>query len=460
MLLCKFKKKATTALEDLEDRRSNSVFEKASEKMDEASEFIEKVQPVSKIILSYFQVATGLAFVFDLRFPPIFSKSMEFVSGIVNLNFISLMPLGCIFPSNYHSMLLGYTLLPIFAASIMMVHYKVLGRRNDASTVELRNTIFSSFLFGTFVVLPTMSVKIFSTFACKEFDQGYGTFLKVDYSIDCESDEHALYTKYAFLMIAIYPGGIPTLYHFLLHGARKKLDPRQRELSFELNSETAGQEKALEERKKHEESDPNIKALFFLYGAYEPQCYWFEVFETLRKLALTGGLVFLKPGTASQIMMSMILCLGSMRIYAGYKPFIEDKVDTFAEVAQWQLFFTMFAALAIRVNVDGESLQDRNAFDVMLVILQFIAPFSVVVHYFVFEARDDARSMHQTKSDVHEEWGLASSGVRDVFSGFKTSVGGDKDKQLAIENDEDGLELGNIGKDSKKASAVHAVVGI
>ena len=212
-----------------------------------------------------------------------------------------------------------------------------------------------------------------------------------------------------------------------------------------MNSEAAGQEKALEERKKNEENDPRLKALSFLYEVYEPQRYWFEVFETLRKLALTGGLVFLKPGTASQIMMSMVLCLGSMRIYAGYKPFIEDKIDMFAEVAQWQLFFTMFAALAIRVNVDGESLQDRNSFDVMLVILQFIAPLIVVVHYFVFEAKDDATSVKRTLSDANEERERASSGFRDIFSGFKMSFGGGKEKNLAIENNDDiGLELGNI----------------
>ena len=80
-----------------------------------------------------------------------------------------------------------------------------------------------------------------------------------------------------------------------------------------------------------------------------------------------------------------------MRVYAGYKPFIEDKVDTF--VAQWQLFFTMFAALSIRVNVDCESLQDRSYFDVMIVILQFIAPLIVVMHYFVFEAKDDGETL-------------------------------------------------------------------
>jgi hypothetical protein len=295
-------------------------------------------------------------------------------------------------------MLFGYTSIPLLLAFIGMVYYKILGRKKDEATVVLQNKIFSAFLLGTFLILPTMSVKIFSTFACKEFDQGFGSYLKVDYSINCDSAEHTFYEAYAYGMIATYPLGIPLLYYCLLNNARKKLDPGQREFSFELNGGDAGQKKALEERKKHEESDPKIKALFFLYGAYEPQCYWFEVFETLRKLALTGGLVFLKPGTGSQIIISMILCLGSMRVYAGYKPFIEEKVDTFAEVAQWQLFFTMFAALAIRVDVDGESLQDRVYFDALLVGLQFVAPIIVAGHNILFEARGYAKKARETLS--------------------------------------------------------------
>ena len=119
--------------------------------------------------------------------------------------------------------------------------------------------------------------------------------------------------------------------------------------------------------------DPSLAALSFLFAAYEPQCWWFEVVETLRRLLLTGGLLFLNPGTGSQIIASMIMCLGAMRIYAGYKPFIENSNDVLAETAQWQLFFTMLAALAIRVNVDGESLQDKQAFDILLCLIQIAA---------------------------------------------------------------------------------------
>ena len=67
----------------------------------------------------------------------------------------------------------------------------------------------------------------------------------------------------------------------------------------------------------------------------------------------------------------MLMCLAAMRIYAGYKPFIDENNDLLAETAQWQLFLTMFAALLIRVNADQESLQDRGFFDALLCAVQF-----------------------------------------------------------------------------------------
>ena len=64
-------------------------------------------------------------------------------------------------------------------------------------------------------------------------------------------------------------------------------------------------------------------------------------------------------------------------------------------------------------------------------------------------------------SELNEERGRASSGARDIFSGFKTSLCWGKDTPLTIANGEvDGLELGNMfpdGKQSKKASAIHAI---
>ena len=47
-----------------------------------------------------------------------------------------------------------------------------------------------------FLIFPSVSIKIFSAFASRTFDGDYGRYLKVDYCVDCDSDEHALYEMY------------------------------------------------------------------------------------------------------------------------------------------------------------------------------------------------------------------------------------------------------------------------
>ena len=118
-----------------------------------------------------------------------------------------------------------------------------------------------------------------------------------------------------------------------------------------------------------EEEHMQVKRISFLYSAYEPRCYYFEVIETVRKLFLTGGLIFFNPGTGSQIVFSLLISLISMRVYAYYSPFIEADQDIIAEGAQWSLFFILFSALLIRVNIDNESPQDRAYFDAIMVIV-------------------------------------------------------------------------------------------
>ncbi len=71
------------------------------------------------MFVSYFQIVGGLAFAFDLAFPPVFASAMDVLSGIVNVNFVSLMPLGCIVPTNYHKALLGYTIIPLIVSILL-----------------------------------------------------------------------------------------------------------------------------------------------------------------------------------------------------------------------------------------------------------------------------------------------------------------------------------------------------
>jgi len=421
-------------------------------------EKVTKYMPVVKIILSYFQVTGTLGLVYGIRFPTFFSTFTNIISGLFSLNLFVVMPLGCTMPAGHYASLLLYTIIPFVLTGVL------LGIRHLSQDKHLRTKIFEVFLAMTFVILTGVSVKIFSTFACQTFDGDYGSYLKVDYSLKCDhSAERWFYWLYAGFMILVFPLGIPMLYTYLLRKkvgtqetltdaiirkilCRKKLgseaggkiDPGQAEFERTMDDKQALKQ-ALEEREKFEEEDPGLKALSFLYGSYEPKFWWFEIFETLRKLALTGFSVFLVPGTAAQIVMSMVMCLGATRMYCRKRPFISDFHDSFAEVVQWQLFFTMFAALAIRVNLDGEMLQDKVYFDVFLTVLQFLPMLVALIMN-----RDEVKE--EVKNDIKE----GKEGLGRAFSGD----GGElvqnpmqDGKQVVLGGGSLGdVEMGDVGK--------------
>ena len=137
---------------------------------------------------------------------------------------------------------------------------------------------------------------------------------------------------------------------------------------------------ALLERAKNEDENPSLKSMSFLYENYQPKYWWFEVFETLRKLSLTGFLVFLAPGTGLQIVIAIMITIFSLVVYVSLKPFQDPYANKLAIVAQCQLLVTIFCALAIKLKMDG--LQDHQSLDGFLICTQVI-PFFLVTFYFL-----------------------------------------------------------------------------
>lgn len=115
----------------------------------------------------------------------------------------------------------------------------------------------------TFLILPSVCTKIFSTFACRDFDGDYGSYLKVDYSIDYDSAEHGKYVTYACVCCAVFPIGVPLMYFFLLRRVKTLLDSGQKQLCFERGEEE-GLKAALEERERHEHESEDLASLSFL----------------------------------------------------------------------------------------------------------------------------------------------------------------------------------------------------
>ncbi|CAN0211589.1 unnamed protein product, partial [Hapterophycus canaliculatus] len=129
------------------------------------------------------------------------------------------------------------------------------------------------------------STLILEAFDCQDFDDG-SSYLKADFRISCNSDKYTFIYGYAIAMAIIFPAGIPLTYLAVLYVGKER-----------INSDPTNPEVSIQKR----ETDATIQKSKFLWGTYRPAVYYYEVWECVRKLFLTGLLVYFKEGTSTQV---------------------------------------------------------------------------------------------------------------------------------------------------------------
>jgi len=352
--------------------------------------WIYRAKTQAKILVSCFQIVSQFEFVLNIRFPRVFEKFMRWAASVANLNLISLVPVGCVVETNFYTTLTFYTLTPIFIAVLILLVYSVRARCLASENRRVfRDECMGVFLGLTFCVLVGVSTTIFKTFQCMTYGDDPVSYLIVDQSIDCGDASHRRYMVYAAGMGLVYPVGIPALYTWLLFSNRKALLAEERE------------------------DDHSLHKIGFLWDSYVKDCWWFEIFECLRRLSLTGVLAFVAPGSPSQIVFAILLALVSIAMYTHRKPFEREQDDALAIVSQWSIFFTLFAALLRKMKVDQDDNYNQNLFGVLLIGVNLMGVTLVALKLFVkpfkkLTKKLGEKHLHQAALKgvgiEHEEW--------------------------------------------------------
>merc|ERR1712028_2376 len=64
--------------------------------------------------------------------------------------------------------------------------------------------------------------------------------------------------------------------------------------------------------------DPKVQERFgMLYAGYEYRCWYYESLELLRKLVLSSVVIFVAPGTVSQIAIGLLVSVASLVLHVG-----------------------------------------------------------------------------------------------------------------------------------------------
>ena len=399
-----------------------------------------------RILISLVQVGGQLSGVFDITYPPFFLEVLEALSSI-NLN-IGTLPFACIYPwaSSFYFDLLCNTLIPLgvvvglmTVARLLRQVEKVRKRRSTTSSTasstanisssssttsassseEVEFSLFMAnvcddiWFFVIFLTYPSTCSTVFKTFMAETFDadgEEKMTLLRADRSIDMTSPTFTIFYVYAWVMVGVFPIGVPLFYASLLFRSRHELrELRLIEVTQETDHQLAlmqaaaqptAEARAAAESKADELFDAasaryqHLRSelpttLRKLTAGYELRTFWFEVrqsrrlafiactypsnidtisgphecpafsrqiFECGRKILLSGVPVFLPGGSPGQFIFGISVCFVTFGVYCSYAPYIDRGDDILSAVCQASIFFSLAASAVTNLLPDDPSM--------------------------------------------------------------------------------------------------------
>ena len=181
-----------------------------------------------------------------------------------------------------------------------------------------------------FLVYPIVTRHAFEAFSWYEFTDD-GHFLRADVSIEHGSSAHATASGMAVTAIICYPVGLLLVFGgVLLHQRHPILSGPPTGLST---------------------------AIRFLYGAFEPQFFWWELVEMSRRFLLVGVYVTVRQGTIEQLLYGSFTALLYLALQVQATPYKERADDFFASVCSLLLVVLFMAAIPYKYA----ALTDSNA---------------------------------------------------------------------------------------------------
>ncbi|CAM9776714.1 unnamed protein product, partial [Sphacelaria rigidula] len=148
--------------------------------------------------------------------------------------------------------------------------------------------------------------------------------------------------------------------------------------------------------------DQSVAPTSFLWGTYVPNRYYYEICECVRRLLLTGILVFILPDTAGRVAISCMFAFFSLLAFELLRPHVDDLDTHLYRTGCLVIFFSNFLALTIKAGIlDADSITSTT-FAVALVVVNVLLFLSVWWSSWVsagaMSSEDDIQVREQTRT--------------------------------------------------------------
>ena len=233
-----------------------------------------------KILIGFYMIVTKVGEVYEVELPAQVASMLANFGFAVSFGFEDVGSiLECLEMGGYLTKLTVYIVFPfLLALLIVLIALAGMVVKRHCTLMALLETAVPPLLKLLFLVYPLVTNVAFDAFACYKFTES--EWLKTDVSIECGTADHHTAIARAWVAIFLYPIGLLALNGGLLFAARNAiLKTRPTILS---------------------------RSIAFLHREFEPQFFWWELVEMLRRFVLVG-LMVLAQGSMVQLVMGTLL---------------------------------------------------------------------------------------------------------------------------------------------------------
>ncbi|CAN0218885.1 unnamed protein product [Ectocarpus sp. 4 AP-2014] len=313
-----------------------------------------------KIVIVSWQIVSQFSAVASVTYPDAYETFVGYID-VIDLDLAWMLSAECWVDTNFYDTLLVTTFVPLVVSGLVLISFAIRSRWCGAEDQDRRSRIkhrhATALYLVSFLVYSSASSTAFQTFACDDIDTGE-SFLRADHSIQCYTTEHRVYMAYAGLMCLVYPFGIPLCYAATLYHARRGIKSDVKSI----------RDKAT--------------VLRALHAPYRRDVYYYEVVECFRRVMLSGIVVFILPNTAGQVMTTFLLSLFFFAVFMVLDPYT-DGLDTWlARVGHAIVMMSMFVALVMKVDTEGDDGFSQDVFAGALVFVNCAMVLTVVAESF------------------------------------------------------------------------------
>ncbi|KAG5178512.1 hypothetical protein JKP88DRAFT_261305 [Tribonema minus] len=300
------------------------------------------------------QVLTQFVSITGLWLPVPYLQFLR-VLDFINLDFSWLFAAGCVIHVDFYDKLLIVTLTPLVVVALLLLPRMCSWAKRtwfgDASRSATLQRIIAKdlnlVLVLAYLVFSSVSLKVFQTFSCDNLEYINKSYLRADYSIECYTPKHTAFRIYAAAMICVYPLGIPAFFAYILRRFMRKVQLQRQHSSGQQQLGTS---------------------CSFLLTPYKRRAMYWEVAECIRRLLLTGFLVFIKPGTATQSAVACIFACITAMMYLYIQPHRQMGDQRIYAIGAIIIFTTFALSLTMEINY-GSDIGGQDAMGILLIVL-------------------------------------------------------------------------------------------